>query len=108
MMKVSIIGGAGNVGATAGYVLAMKGLVREVVLVDILAKPAEGKALDIYQATGVFGLDVKVTGPQQATVGRTDHGGVFSNRGPNEHIFWKLRGRRDLKFLILGSRVWLV
>jgi len=60
-MKVSIIG-AGFVGSTAAYVLAMKGLVDEVVLVDILAKPAEGKALDIYESTGVFGLDVKVKG----------------------------------------------
>ncbi|MBR9692631.1 malate dehydrogenase [Candidatus Woesearchaeota archaeon] len=61
MSKISIIG-AGFVGATAAYVLAMKDLVDEVALVDILAKPTEGKALDIYEATGVFGLDVKVKG----------------------------------------------
>jgi len=60
-MKVSIIG-AGFVGSTAAYVLAMKGLVDEVALVDILAKPAEGKALDIYESTGIFGLDVRVRG----------------------------------------------
>ncbi len=62
MAKVSIIGGAGFVGSTAAYVLAMKGLVDEIALVDILAKPCEGKALDIQEAMGVFGLDVRVRG----------------------------------------------
>jgi len=62
MVKISIIGGAGFVGSTAAYVLAMKGLVDEVALVDILEKPCEGKALDIYESVGVFGLDVKITG----------------------------------------------
>lgn len=61
MSKVAIIG-AGFVGSTAAYVLAMKGLVDEVTLVDIIDKPTQGKALDIYESTGVFGLDVKVRG----------------------------------------------
>ncbi len=61
MTKAAIIG-AGYVGSTAAYVLAMKGLVDEVALVDILDKPTQGKALDIYEGTGVFGLDVKVKG----------------------------------------------
>lgn len=61
MTKTAIIG-AGFVGSTAGYLLAMKGLVDDVVLIDILAKPTEGKALDIDEATAVFGLDVKVRG----------------------------------------------
>jgi malate dehydrogenase len=61
MSKVAIVG-AGFVGSTAAYVLAMKGLVDEVALVDIIDGPTQGKALDIYEATGVFGLDVKVKG----------------------------------------------
>ncbi len=61
MTKVSIIG-AGFVGSTAAYVLALQGLVEDVVLIDILAKPAAGKALDIYESTGVFGHSVRVRG----------------------------------------------
>ncbi len=61
MTKVAIIG-AGFVGSTAAYVLAMKGLVDEIALVDILAKPARGKALDIQQSLAVFGQATRVRG----------------------------------------------
>ncbi len=61
MAKVSIIG-AGFVGSTTAYVLAMRKLADEVVLVDIQDRPCRGKALDIAQATGVFGLPVRVRG----------------------------------------------
>jgi len=61
MPKVAIIG-AGFVGSTAAYVLAMKGLADEIALIDILDKPTQGKALDISEATGVFGRGVTVKG----------------------------------------------
>ncbi len=61
MVKVSIIG-AGFVGSTAAYLLAIRGLVDEIALVDILDRPTRGKALDIQEAMPVFGLDVKVQG----------------------------------------------
>jgi malate dehydrogenase len=48
--KVGIIG-AGAVGATAAYSLAMMGTCREIVLFDIAEGVAEGKAIDIAQAT---------------------------------------------------------
>lgn len=48
--KVGIIG-AGAVGATAAYSLAMMGTCREIVLFDIAEGIAEGKAIDIAQAT---------------------------------------------------------
>ncbi len=47
--KVSIIG-AGNVGATIGYSLAMHGTCHDLVLVDREEDRAKGKALDMSQA----------------------------------------------------------
>ena len=47
--KVAIIG-AGNVGATVAYALAMKGVCHEIVLRDRNIEIAKGKALDMSQA----------------------------------------------------------
>ena len=52
--KVSIIG-AGNVGATICYWLAMGKSCREIVMIDIAEGVAMGKALDISQATSPEG-----------------------------------------------------
>ena len=60
-MKVSIIG-AGNVGATAAKALADKGLVNEIVLLDIVEGMPQGKALDIEESAPVVGFDTKVLG----------------------------------------------
>lgn len=60
-MKVTVVG-AGNVGATCANVIAHKELVREVVLVDIKQGTAEGKALDIWQTSGVNHYDTRVVG----------------------------------------------
>jgi len=49
--KITIIG-AGNVGATTAYMTAAQNL-GNIVLVDIVKGLAEGKALDIAQASGV-------------------------------------------------------
>ena len=48
--KVGIIG-AGAVGATAAYSLAMMGTCKEIVLFDIAQGVAQGKAIDIAQST---------------------------------------------------------
>ncbi len=48
--KVGIVG-AGAVGATAAYSLAMMGTCHEIVLYDIVPDVAIGKAIDIGQAT---------------------------------------------------------
>jgi len=48
--KVGIIG-AGAVGATAAYSLAMMGTCKEIILFDIAQGVAQGKAIDIAQAT---------------------------------------------------------
>ncbi len=52
--KVSIIG-AGNVGATVCYWLAMRKMCREIVMIDLVEGLAKGKALDIAQATSPEG-----------------------------------------------------
>ncbi len=58
--KITVVG-AGNVGATTGYMLAVKEL-GEVVLIDIVEGLAEGKALDMAQAGGVYPFAAAVTG----------------------------------------------
>ncbi len=47
-MKVTIIG-AGSVGATIGYTLAVQGTASEIVFVDINKEKALGEAMDIVQ-----------------------------------------------------------
>ena len=61
--KVSVIG-SGFTGATAAFLLAQKELVNEIVLVDIPAMESKtkGKALDMYQSSGVQQFDTKVIG----------------------------------------------
>jgi len=55
------IAGAGNVGATAAFIAANKKL-GDIVLVDIVPGFAEGKALDINQASPVQLYDCKIAG----------------------------------------------
>jgi len=52
MKKVTVVG-AGNVGATVANVLAHRDFVKEIVLVDIKADMAKGKALDSFQQAPV-------------------------------------------------------
>jgi malate dehydrogenase len=58
--KISVIG-AGNVGATAAHLCALKGL-GDIVLVDIAEGIPQGKALDIYESTPVEARSVTVVG----------------------------------------------
>src|SRR3954453_23964862 len=46
-MKVSIIGGGGLVGSSAGFALQCGGGVREIALIDANAELAQGQALDL-------------------------------------------------------------
>ena len=48
--KVTVIG-AGNVGASIAFTLAIKGLCSELLLVDINKPKAKGEAMDIMQGT---------------------------------------------------------
>jgi len=58
--KITVVG-AGNVGATTGYILAAKDL-GDIVLIDIIEGLAQGKALDIAQAGGVYPFASAITG----------------------------------------------
>src|SRR3954468_15723065 len=59
--KVTVVGGAGNVGATVARGIADKQLA-DVVVIDIADKKAAGIALDILEACPVYGSDARVMG----------------------------------------------
>ncbi len=59
--KVTVVGGAGNVGATVARAIAVKELA-DVVIVDIAAEKAAGIALDIYEACPIDGSDSRLIG----------------------------------------------
>jgi malate dehydrogenase len=59
--KVTVVGGAGNVGATVARSIAEKGLA-DVVIIDIADQKAAGVALDIYETCPIIGSDSRVIG----------------------------------------------
>ena len=58
--KISLIG-AGQIGGTLAHLIALKGLA-DVVLFDVAAGIAKGKALDIAQSSPVNGFNVSLLG----------------------------------------------
>ena len=60
MKKITLIG-AGQIGGTLAHLIALKGLAN-VVLFDVAAGIAKGKALDIAQSSPVNGFNVSLTG----------------------------------------------
>ena len=61
MSKISLIG-AGQIGGTLAHLIGIKELVNEVVLFDVAAGIAKGKALDIAQSSPVNEFDINLTG----------------------------------------------
>jgi malate dehydrogenase len=59
--KVTVVGGAGNVGATVARAIAQRELA-DVVIVDIADSKAAGIALDIYQSCPIEGSASRVVG----------------------------------------------
>jgi malate dehydrogenase len=59
--KVTVVGGAGNVGATVARGVAEKQLA-DVVIIDIADQKAAGVALDMLEACPVYGSDARVMG----------------------------------------------
>ncbi len=59
--KVTVVGGAGNVGATVARGVADQGLA-DVVVIDIAEQKAAGVALDILEACPVWGSDARIMG----------------------------------------------
>jgi malate dehydrogenase len=58
--KITVVG-AGNVGATTAHLVAMENLA-DIVLIDIIEGLAQGKALDLAEASPLCGYDVSITG----------------------------------------------
>ncbi|MDQ3016891.1 MAG: malate dehydrogenase [Bacteroidota bacterium] len=61
MSKVTVVG-AGNVGATVANVLAHQNVVNEIVLLDLMADMAKGKALDTWQQAPVDDYSTRLIG----------------------------------------------
>src|SRR5579872_5952083 len=59
--KVTVVGGAGNVGATVARGVADKQLA-DVVVIDIADQKAAGVALDMFEACPIWGSDSRVMG----------------------------------------------
>jgi malate dehydrogenase len=59
--KVTVVGGAGNVGATVARAIADKELA-DVVIIDIAEQKAKGVALDIYEACPIEQSDSRILG----------------------------------------------
>src|SRR5213594_2880946 len=59
--KVTVVGGAGNVGATVARGVADKQLA-DVVVIDIADQKAAGVALDMLQSCPILGSDARVLG----------------------------------------------
>ena len=59
--KVTVVGGAGNVGATVARAIAERELA-DVVVIDIADQKAAGVALDIYETCPILGSDTHIIG----------------------------------------------
>ena len=70
-MKVSIIGGGGLVGSSAGFALQAGGIVREIALVDVNQEMAEGQALDLMHGSSLT-ADQTITGGGTEQVSDSD------------------------------------
>lgn len=60
-MKITVVG-AGNVGAAAANVIATKKFASEIVLLDVKAGFAEGKAMDMMQTAHMLNINTKISG----------------------------------------------
>src|SRR3954468_22445865 len=61
--KVTVVGGAGNVGATVARAIAVKELA-DVVIVDIAGEKAQGIALALFQVGPIEGYATRLIGTQ--------------------------------------------
>ena len=61
MSKVTVVG-AGNVGATAANVIAIREVADEVVMIDIKEGVSEGKAMDMMQTANLLDMNTRISG----------------------------------------------
>ncbi|UCH33086.1 MAG: lactate dehydrogenase [Armatimonadota bacterium] len=66
-MNVTIVGGAGKVGAAAAFALQVDGVVRRLAVIDVMKDAAAGEALDLRHGSPLCGpLDVCAGGYEVA------------------------------------------
>lgn len=65
MSKVTVVG-AGNVGATAANVIALREVADEVVMIDIKEGVSEGKAMDMMQTVNLLDVNTRIKGVTNA------------------------------------------
>ncbi len=68
-MKIAIVGGAGRVGSNAAFALQMRGLGREIALVDVNAEVAAGEALDLLHGSALCASQRFVSGGYEVVEG---------------------------------------
>ncbi len=68
-MKIAIVGGGGRVGSNAAFALQLRGLGRELVLVDTNADAAAGEALDLLHGAALCGPQRVSSGDWEAAAG---------------------------------------
>ena len=67
--KITVIG-AGSVGSTTAFALALKNIANDIVIIDINEDKALGEAMDIHQGTPLFSEPVNVyAGDYKSAVG---------------------------------------
>ena len=67
--KITVIG-AGSVGSTTAFALALKNIANDIVIIDINEDKARGEAMDIHQGTPLFSEPVNVyAGDYKSAVG---------------------------------------
>lgn len=69
LMKVSIIGGGGRVGADAAFALQLGGIVNHIAIVDVNQDLAAGEALDLRHGAALTANQVFTSGGYEAVEG---------------------------------------
>lgn len=103
-MKVSIIGGGGLVGSSAGFALQCGKVVREIALLDVNQVAAEGHALDLLHG-GPSTADQRITAGGYEQVADSDVVCITAGlrRKPDESRLDLINRNTDLFLSILGE-----
>jgi len=103
-MKVSIIGGGGLVGSSAGFALQCGGVVREIALLDVNQDLAAGQALDLLHG-GPSTADQIIRSGGYEQIGDSDVVCITAGlrRKPDESRLDLINRNTDLFLSILGD-----
>jgi L-lactate dehydrogenase len=104
MFKVSIIGGGGLVGSSAGFALQCGGVVGEIALLDVNMEAAEGQALDLLHG-GPSTADQRIVAGGYEHIADSDVICITAGlrRGPDESRLDLINKNTDLFVSILDQ-----